>query len=148
MSSDWAIRTALPGDAEGLQVCMEAAYAPYQERMGGKRLPPMDIDYSSEINEYPVWVVECDLHIAGGVILLFEEDFVVLANLAVHPDFQGRGIGGKLMRFAETKATEKNYRKLHLTTHVLLPENIALYLHLGWTEVARDHVRVRMEKEI
>ncbi len=145
---DWVIREARSADSDGLKICMEAAYAPYQERMEGKRLPPMDIDYSSEIDDYPVWVVEYDERIVGGVILLFQEDLVVLANIAVHPDFQSCGIGSGLMNFAESMAREKSCKKLRLATHVLLDENISLYRHLGWREVDRDESRVCMEKEI
>lgn len=148
MKLQWHIREALVEDANGLQACMESAYASYRERMGGTRLPPMDLDYSSEIKDCPVWVVECEDRVVGGVILLFEDDQAVLANVAVHPEFQGLGIGGELMRFAETKAKNRNYTRLELATHVLLDENISLYLHLGWKEIDRDDTRVYMEKDI
>ena len=49
MKKHWQIRKAISQDAAGLASCMESAYAAYQERMGGIRLPPMDIDYFSEI---------------------------------------------------------------------------------------------------
>jgi len=56
MKQQWHIREAVMEDAVGLQNCMEAAYASYQDRMGGDRLPPMDVDYRSEIERDDVRV--------------------------------------------------------------------------------------------
>lgn len=127
---------------------MESAYATYKERMGGERLPPMDIDYSSEISNHPSWVVESEGVILGGLIMVFENDKASVANIAVDPKFQGHGIGGGLMKFAESKATERNFSELHLATHLLLDENISLYRHLGWEEIGRDESKVFMKKQL
>lgn len=66
---------------------MEQAYSVYLERMKGKTLPPIEVDYAQEIKHYPVWVVEEDDQIAGGIILSFEAEYLSVANLSVHPDF-------------------------------------------------------------
>lgn len=68
----------------------------YQDRMGSKRLPPMEIDYSREIKYYPTWINEFEGNIAGGLIVVFEKDCASIANIAVHPEFQGQGLGGSL----------------------------------------------------
>ena len=114
MKKQWNIRKAVLEDSLGLQNCMKSAYASYQERMGGQRLPPMDVDYLSEISDYPSWVAEFNGNIIGGLIMKFENEYASIANIAVHPEFQGQGIGGGLMKFAETKAKEKNYSELRL----------------------------------
>ena len=108
----------------------------------------MDVDYAIEIRDFPTWIAEYNGNIVGGLTLLFEKEYTSIANIAVHPEFQGHGIGSGLMKFAEKKATEKNLTELRLATHVLLTENVALYLHLGWTEIDRDDVRVYMNKVI
>ena len=141
-------RKAVLEDAGALQKCMESAYAPYQVRMDGIRLPPMDVDYSIEIVKYSTWVAELNGEIVGGLIMVFEDDHASIANIAVHPEFQGHGLGGGLMRFAEAIAKEKNYAELSLATHVLLTENLSLHTYLGWKEIARDVVRVYMKKDI
>lgn len=142
------IREARPEDSQSLKNCMESAYTTYQERMGGVRLPPMDADYLSEIKNYPTWVVESEKGILGGLIMVFENDQASIANIAVNPKFQGQGIGGELIGFAEAKAREKNFSELRLATHVLLEENISLYRYLGWEETGRDDARVLMKKKI
>jgi hypothetical protein len=50
---------------------MTAACAQYQPRMGGKRLPPMVVDYAYEIHDCPAWEVESNGIVAGGLIMLF-----------------------------------------------------------------------------
>ena len=148
MDVTWQIREATPEDSDGLKSCMESAYATYQDRMGGKRLPPMDVDYSSEIRNYPTWVVESEGSILGGVIMTFENDEALIANIAVDPKSQGQGVGGALLSFTESKARENSFSELHLATHVLLNENISLYQHLGWVETSRDETKIFMKKEI
>ena len=143
-----SIRKATAGDATALKACMESAYAAYQERMGGARLPPMDVDYSSEIENYPCWVVESAGEILGGLIMTFAVDRAQIANIAVAPRAQGQGIGGKLMKFAEAEAGKRGYSHIHLATHALLKENISLYRHLGWEESGKDLNKITMKKKI
>ncbi len=148
MSPDWKIRKATLADSEGLKNCMESAYAMYQKRMGGNRLPPMDVDYSAEIQHFPTWVVDANGRIFGGLIMMFKKNDATIANVAVDPEHQGKGIGSALINFAQSKAKEQGYSELHLATHVLLKENIALYQYLGWEVTERDETKVRMKKEI
>jgi len=148
MKATWHIREATPEDADSLKNCMQSAYSTYQERMGGVRLPPMDADYLSEIKNYPTWVVESERSILGGLVMVFENDQASIANIAVAPNFQGQGVGGGLMKFAESKARENGFSELRLATHLLLNENISLYRHLGWEVTDRDETRVFMKKKI
>ena len=148
MEPRWHIREATAEDAGALKKCMESAYTAYQDRMDGMRLPPMDVDYLFEIKNYPSWVVESEETIRGGLIMSFENDQASIANIAVDPEYQGQGIGGALMKFAESKARENNFSELHLTTHVLLHENVSLYRHLDWEETSRNETKVFMKKEI
>lgn len=148
MKAAWHNREASPEDSSGLQSCTESAYSHYQKRMGGVRLSPMDVDYSAEFKSYPVWVVESDKSILGGLVMVFESDRASIVNIAIDAEFQGQGTGGELIKFAESKAREHNLSELHLATHLLLNENISLYRHLGWEETGGDEVRVFMRKEI
>jgi GNAT superfamily N-acetyltransferase len=148
VSDNSSIRKANIGDAIHLKACMVLAYAAYQERMGGARLPPMDVDYSSEIENYPCWVVESAGEILGGLIMTFAADRAQIANIAVAPQVQGQGIGGKLLKFAESEAGKRGFFELHLATHALLSENISLYRHLGWEQSGKESNRVSMQKKI
>lgn len=142
------IRAAQPEDADKLKHCMHAAYSGYLQRMDGARLPPMDIDYLLEINNFPTWVVTIGSDIVGGLTMDFENNYASIANIAIDPEFQGQDIGGDLMEFAQLQAKENNCSELRLATHVLLEESIALYLHLGWHEKGRDETRVFFSKGV
>ena len=80
--------------------------------------------------------------------MIFQNQQAQIANIAVNPQFLGQGIGGELIRFAESIARERNCSQLRLTTHVLLSENVSLYRHLGWEETGRDETKVFMNKEL
>jgi GNAT superfamily N-acetyltransferase len=127
---------------------MKSAYAAYQDRLGGVRLPPMDVDYTAEIENYPCWVVESAGEILGGLIMVFAADRARIANIALAPKAQGQGIGGKLMKLAEAEAGQRGFAELHLTTHAMLNENISLYQYLGWEETGRKANKVYMQKKI
>ncbi len=144
----WTIRKAVMSDAELLNECMKAAYKIYTSRLGGKTLPPMMVDYKEEIRSFPVWIAESNGTLVGGLILMPETGHMTIANIAVHPQFQGNGLGRGLMEFGEAEAKQKGYSELHLATHILLTENLSLYSHLGWSETGRDESRVYMKKNI
>ncbi len=64
-----------------------------------------------------------DMHIAayldgdlvGGLILTDVDGAVAqLRQMVVHPDYQGRGLGGGIVAFAESLATERGYREIVL----------------------------------
>ena len=71
-----------------------------------------------------------------------------LANVAVHPDRKGAGLGRALIALAEAEARDQGYRELRLTTHAEMPENVSLYNHLGWQEDRRQGNKVFMKKAI
>ena len=127
---------------------MQAAYGAYQARMGQIRLPPLDVDYLTEIINYPSWVVESNGRILGGLIMSFDNARASIANIAVDPECQGQGIGGALVKFAQATARERGFAELFLATHALLHENLSLYRHLGWVETGRAEDRVFMKKKI
>ena len=69
-----------------------------------------------------------------------------LANLAVHPNHGGKGIGRKLTELSELEAKRQGYDEMRLNTHIAMPENVQLYEHLGWEEVSRSSNTVSMRK--
>ena len=143
---NWIIRPANLSDAPGLQACMHAAYTPYTTQIPTEKLPPLNIDYEQEINENPTWVALSENEVVGGLTLTFTPEKTTLANISVHPNFQGNGLGKGLLKEAETQAKTKGYTELHLATHPLLTDTIALYTHLGWTTYAKDEKKVHFKK--
>ncbi|WP_028865883.1 GNAT family N-acetyltransferase [Psychromonas aquimarina] len=144
----WKIRKAELSDAHGLSQCMYNAYSRLRNKLGGQDLPPMQLDYQQEIRSYPVWTAYSADTLVGGLILLHEADYTTIANIAVHPDFQGHGLGRGLIEFALKQARLHGSREVRLVTHALLTENISLYSYLGWKEYQRSGSKVLMRKAL
>jgi ribosomal protein S18 acetylase RimI-like enzyme len=109
-------------------------------------------DYAEVIAHHQVWVAEAEQQIIGGLVLIPEEDTLLLDNIAVHPNYQGRGIGRALLELADAEALCQGYDELRLYTHETMTENIALYTRNGWVETHRGHqagyARVFMRKRL
>lgn len=140
----WQLRRATGRDAEALANCIDAAYSIYASRVPD--LPAVSAGISEDIEKHLVWVAERDHAIVGGLILVPNEDFALLANVAVDPQCSGMGLGRALMELAEAESRGMGKRELRLSTHVDMPENVGLYAHLGWQETGRAGNKVHMRK--
>ena len=143
---DWTLRRAEIDDADGLARCLDAAFASYRERIAD--LPPMSENCAEEIAEHLVWVAEAGGRIVGGLVLVPDESFMLLANVAVHPDLRGKGLGRRLLTLAETEAEDRGYAELRLTTHADMPETVQLYARNGWLQTGRQGNKIRMRKAL
>ena len=88
----------------------------------------------------------------GVLVLIYNEEMMLLDNVAVHPDRRGQGLGRQLMEFAENEAAKQGYSSLELYTHESMAENIGLYESLGYVETDRrtesGYRRVYMRKDL
>ena len=75
--------------------------------------------------------------ISGILVLVPEERAMLLDNVAIRPDAQGRGYGRTLIGFAERMARERGLRAVRLYTNEAMTENVALYGRLGFVETHR-----------
>jgi ribosomal protein S18 acetylase RimI-like enzyme len=130
-------RTARPDDRAAVEAIVAAAYSVYVERIGKPPGPMLD-DYAKLIGAGAVSVLDDpDGAIAAIIVLLPKPDHLLLDNIAVRPDRQGRGLGRRLVAFAEAEARRLGYAELRLYTHATMSENIALYTRLGFRETGR-----------
>lgn len=130
------IRCAEAGDVPAIERIVHDAYLKYVARIGKPPGPMLD-DYAARVAAGEVTVcAEADA-IAGVLVLEAAADHLLVDNIAVAPDWQGRGVGRRLLDFADAEARRGGYAELRLYTHVLMHENIVLYLHMGWQEYAR-----------
>ncbi len=69
-----------------------------------------------------------------GVIILKRISSTVgeVTGFYVHPDYQGQGIGRRMLNSALSAATETGYEQIILTTNKNLTAAIKLYESLGW----------------
>ena len=145
------LRPATAADAPAVAACVTAAYRHYIARIG-KPPGPMLEDYDEVLRRDRVFILEHERAIVAVVVLVIEPDRALLDNVAVLPQFQGRGFGRRLISHAEEEARRLGFGAIELYTHELMTENIALYRRLGYEEFARKtekgYNRIYMRKAL
>jgi GNAT superfamily N-acetyltransferase len=134
VGADTTIRPAGAGDEVRVREIVEAAFGGYVERLG-LRPAPMDADYGELIRLGRAYVI--GVPPAGVIVLVPLADHLLVENVAVEPDSQGKGLGRRLLGFAEEEARRLGVPQLRLYTNELMTENLALYGRLGYTETGR-----------
>jgi GNAT superfamily N-acetyltransferase len=131
-----AIRLAAESDAPALAKIAVAAYQHYVPVVG--RPPaPMTADYTAAVRRGQAWVAAVDGEVAGFIILISRPGYLLLENVAVLPDAQGRGIGARLLALAEDRAHALHVPEIRLYTNAAMTENLTYYPQHGYTETHR-----------
>ena len=130
------IRPARAEDRAAVERIVVEAYSHYVVRLGKPPGPMLD-DYAQFIDGGFVHVLESCGAIVGFVILIGERESLLVENVAVAPQAQGRGHGRTLLAFAEDEARRRKRPSVRLYTNALMIESIALYAHVGYVETHR-----------
>jgi N-acetylglutamate synthase-like GNAT family acetyltransferase len=146
-----ALRPARPEDAPSVTALVRAAYARWVPRLG-REPAPMTEDDPGLIAAGAVSLLEEAGRLLGVLVLIPEADALLIENVAIAPDAQGRGLGGLLLAEAERVAREIGRRRVRLYTNAAMTENIGFYARRGFVETRRatEHGlhRVYMEKPL
>ena len=100
-----------------------------------------------EIHEAIV-VYEGSRAIGGGAIRRYDEENIELKRVFVHTDYQGQGIGTKLVSLLIEWAMELGYQRMILETGELLTESCALYKKLGFQVIPNYGPYVNMPESL
>jgi ribosomal protein S18 acetylase RimI-like enzyme len=130
------IRPAVPADAVALATIAREAYSGYIGRIG-REPAPMGADYVAAIATGMVWIAEDRAAIVGMIVLEDAGDHLLLENVAVLPHAQGRGIGSRLLRTAETIAATHGLKQIRLYANEAMIENLGFYKRHGYVETHR-----------
>jgi GNAT superfamily N-acetyltransferase len=134
--SDLLIRRATGADAGPAGELARTAYAPWEQRLGGRPLP-MDYDYAMVVATMSAWVAERDGEIVGLLVLGDDGEGFFVDNIAVDPTAQGTGVGGRLLAHAEREALAAGFDSIYLWTHEGMTENREIYEATGYAEFDR-----------
>src|SRR5216683_281575 len=119
-------RRATSADASTVREITRAAYSKWIPVIG-REPKPMTANYLQAV--------------ADHVIDLFEEagrPIALIEDVAVLPDQHGKGIGGLLLKRAETIARSLGLNELRLYTNAMFAANITFYAHRGFEEFLRE----------
>ncbi|MEV5320062.1 GNAT family N-acetyltransferase [Streptomyces sp. NPDC052687] len=128
------IRAAVTADIPAVRSVTDAAYRPYIARIGV--VPqPMEADHAADVAAGRVFVTGDP--VTGLVVLDAYEDHLFLDSIAVHPDAHGRGVGRRLLRFADAHARVLGLPEIRLYTNAMMWENQKIYPKYGYEVVER-----------
>ena len=128
------VRYAVPVDLAAVHAVTHSAYLHYVDRIGA-RPAPMDADYPHLMRRGCLFVVGSPA--IATVTLVPEDGWLHLDNFAVAPDRQGRGLGRRILAFAEEHARRLWLPELRLLTHAMMWENQRMYAAAGYREYTR-----------
>ncbi len=145
------IRPAALRDLATIRILTHAAYSKWVAVMGRKPLP-MTADHAEALQRHRVELLHLDGEPVGLIDMIPSSDHLQIDNIAVAPEFQGRGFGRVLLAHAEQVARELGHGEMRLYTNKLMGKNIALYLGLGYRidreEAFMDGFTVYMSKPV
>lgn len=146
------IRRAGADDVGAVRALSRAAYAKWVPLIGREPLP-MTADYGRAVAEHLVDVLEEDGQLVALVEMIPEPDHLLIENIAVRPDRQGKGTGEVMLGHAESRARTMHYEEVRLYTNAAFTSNIAFYAKRGYAEyrrgaIVRGAVTVFMKKVI
>ena len=98
--------------------------------MGNKA--PADIKTAFTNSMFKCFVYDSGKLIGVGRALADGFDAAYICDIAVHPDYQGQGIGSDMMRWAVERAKARGAHIVQLTTHKSRADAHSFYERLGF----------------
>ncbi len=151
MAPDPEIRSALSDDADAVAALTRKAYGAWVALIGREPLP-MKVDYRQAFLVHDFALIEHEGNLVGLIETTPEGDTLLIVNVAVEPTRQGRGLGRRLMGYAEDLARSQGLKRIRLYTNKLFDRNIKLYASLGYRldreEALNGGVAVHMSKPL
>ncbi len=146
------LRQATLTDAATIGDLTRLAYAKWVPLIG-REPKPMTVNYDRAVVEHRIDLYEIDGEAVALVEVVPQAQHLLIENIAVRPDHQGRRIGDVLLSHAETIARSLHLAELRLYTNAAFVSNIEFYARRGFQEFHREPfpaggVTVHMKKAI
>lgn len=138
---DLIIRRARPDEARDIWRLTRLAYAPYKGKIrptfGALKVRLSTVRKEIRTRSRIYGVALCDGQIVATIRYRKRARYLGLSRLAVHPDFQARGIGTAMLKWAEAEALRCGVRELRGDVRAAMPDLLAFYKRLGFRPFAR-----------
>lgn len=107
------------------------------DRRVGKQIKREKYEKFNQLDEIREAIVVYDhgRAVGGGAIRRYDDENVELKRVFVHNEYQGQGIGSRLVSLLIEWAAELGYRRMILETGELLAESCAVYKKLGFAVI-------------
>ena len=145
------IRLAKPSECSTIEKCIKNAFSGYISVMGG-RPTAMNTDFEPLVKKRQVYVGIKNKVIAAIMVIIANSDYVLLKNVAVVEQFQNKGVGKELLKFAEAETLRFGKSIIQIYTNARLPRLVEYWSKCGFQETKRvaddGHVIVYMAKNL
>ena len=120
------------------------------DRRVGKKIKRDKYKKFNQIDEIQqaIVVYEGNKAVGGGAIRRYNDEDIELKRVFVHAEYQGQGIGSKLVSLLIEWAEELGYQRMILETGELLAESCAVYKKLGFQVISNYGPYVDMEESL
>jgi GNAT superfamily N-acetyltransferase len=133
MNEPLSLRRAVAADAAAVRALTLEAYAKWVPVVGAEPLP-MRADYDRAVVEHVVDLLDEDGSLRALIEMAPASDHLLIVNIAVRPDQQGKGLGDRLLSHAERFARSLGLDEIQLYTNVRMTSNLAFYGRRGYQE--------------
>jgi ribosomal protein S18 acetylase RimI-like enzyme len=100
----------------------------------------MTADYDRAVTEHIIDLWEEDGQLLALIEVIPAADHLLIENIAVRPDQQGKGVGDRLLLHAEGLARAMGLDEIRLYTNAAFAPNLAFYSRRGYQEYRRGSV--------
>lgn len=97
---------------------------------------------------HAIVVYQGDMPVGGGAIRRYDGENIELKRVFVHTEYQGQGIGSRLVSLLIDWAVELGYKRMILETGELLAESCAVYGKLGFKIIPNYGPYVNMPESL
>jgi N-acetylglutamate synthase-like GNAT family acetyltransferase len=146
------LRRATLADATTIRDLTRQAYAKWVPLIG-REPRPMTVNYDRAVVDHMIDLYEIDGDAVALIEVVPQAQHLLIENIAVRPDHQGKRIGEFLLSHAEVIARSLHLAELRLYTNAAFISNIEFYARCGFQEFHRElfpagGVTVHMKKMI
>ena len=123
-----------------MRALTRAAYAAWVPLIGREPIP-MNLDYDRAVRENIFDLYEESGELIALVEMVQQPDCLLIENISVRPDRHRQGLGGDLLKHAETFARSAGLTELRLYTNAAFAANITFYGRRGFNEFLREPIQ-------
>jgi GNAT superfamily N-acetyltransferase len=133
-----SFKRATAADAGIVREITRAAYKKWVAVIG-REPKPMIANYERAVIDHVIDLLDRDGRPIALIEVIPQPSHLLIENVAVLPDWQGKGIGGVLLDRAETIARSLRLTEMRLYSNAMFSTNLTFYAHRGFSEFLREH---------